>query len=436
MADPAKPQLPEAGSNPRETALARLLAGFVDEEWYLDRYADVAAAGLHPIMHFIRFGLAEGRDPNRFFDSAWYVKHYPDVAASGINPLLHYLQAGAAELRNPHPRFDAAFYAVEYPEGASNPLLYHVRIGHARGYLTERSIDIRNYLTSARAPFRLPRGVTADVVIPVYRGLEETRCCLLSVLADQARPLGRIIVVEDRSPEPDLVAWLRDLATAERIVLLRNKRNLGFAGSANRGMAEAGTADVVLLNSDTEVPRGWLRRLAGQAYAAPRIASVSPFSNNATICGYPDNEGGPLAFGHTLTEIDDACRSVNSARFVDVPTTVGFCMYIRRAALQQVGDLDAERFAEGYGEENDFCLRASAAGWTHRLACDTFVYHKGRVSFGNRTDKLTLRARDKLLERFPDYEYRVARHVGRGAVMPFRFAVTAALLRRSKSTLR
>ena len=99
-------------------------------------------------------------------------------------------------------------------------------------------------------------------------------------------------------------------------------------------MEAAGSRDVVLLNSDTEVPLGWLSRLTAQAYASPRIATVSPLSNNATICTYPGNPGGLIPFGHTLGEIDDVCRTVNAGRWVDAPTTVGFCMYIRRKALR------------------------------------------------------------------------------------------------------
>ena len=62
------------------------------------------------------------------------------------NPLLHYLQMGAAELRNPHPRFDAAYYVGEHPEAAANPLLYHLLLGVARGWLTEKPVDIDEYL--------------------------------------------------------------------------------------------------------------------------------------------------------------------------------------------------------------------------------------------------------------------------------------------------
>ena len=100
-------------------------------------------------------------------------------------------------------------------------------------------------------------------------------------------------------------------------------------------------------------------RLAGHAYATPRVASVSPFSNNATICGYPSIAGGPPAFGLGVAELDAACHAANAGRSVELPTTVGFCMYIRRAALTDIGLFDADTFGHGYGEENDFCVRAA-----------------------------------------------------------------------------
>ena len=418
--------------DPREAELMRVLAGFFDGEWYEARYPDLRAGDIEPLRHFIRHGIAERRDPNRFFNCDWYAEHNPEVRASGVHPLLHYLQTGASALRNPHPHFDASWYVSRHPDAAINPLLYHIRTGQALGFATEKPIDIRDYLPSPHNSLPLPRKVTVDVVIPVYRGLDETQRCLSSVLANTGRPLGRIIVIDDRSPDEHLSAWLRDLAEKRLIDLVRNKRNLGFVASVNRGMAEAGTRDVVLLNSDTEVPPGWLGRLTAQAYAQKRIATVSPFSNNATICSYPADEGGPIALEFPLAEIDDICRTVNAGRAVDVPTTVGFCMYIRRKALQEVGAFDAERFTVGYGEENDFCLRASGLGWQHRLACDTFVYHKGSVSFGDRMNELSGRAMKLIMERYPDYQRDIARHVSLGTVIPFRFAVTGALFRQSK----
>src|SRR5580698_4826751 len=150
---PPRP-LPE---DPREAGLMLAMERFFDAEWYRTRYPDAVATGHAPLRHFIRYGLAEQRDPNPFFDSAWYTEHYADVSAGSMHPLLHYLQAGAVELRNPHPHFDAAWYAGQHPEAAANPLLYHVTTGRALCFPTEKPVDIRDYLLSERRPAPLPR---------------------------------------------------------------------------------------------------------------------------------------------------------------------------------------------------------------------------------------------------------------------------------------
>lgn len=426
--------MPSDSDKPGTTPFADLgeaLNGFFDPDWYLSRYTDIAASGIDPLYHFVNFGAAEGRDPNRFFDGAWYLMHYSDIASSGQHPLLHYLQIGASELRNPHPRFDAVYYVDQHPEAAANPLLYHLLFGTARGWLTEKPISIRDYLPSSVAPPTTPPGVAVDVVIPVYRGLAQTQRCIASVFADPERPAGRVIVVDDRSPEPKLSAWLDMLAAGGRIALVRNRRNQGFVASVNIGIDAAGSNDVVLLNSDTEVGPGWLARLAGHAYATPRVASVSPFSNWATICGYPRVASSPLVFGLSVADIDSACRVANGGRSVELPTTVGFCMYIRRAALADIGLFDVEAFGKGYGEENDFCLRASARGWRHLLACDTFVYHEGSVSFGAGASAAARQGMATLRERYPQYERLVAQHVKLDAAGPYRFAITTELFRRT-----
>jgi GT2 family glycosyltransferase/glycosyltransferase involved in cell wall biosynthesis len=411
--------------------LGEALKGFFDPDWYLSRYPDVADFGGDPLLHFISFGAAEGRDPNRFFDSAWYVAHNPDVASSGQHPLVHYLEVGASELRNPHPRFDAAYYVDQHPEAAGNPLLYHILSGLARGWLTEKPIAIQDYLPSGAMPPVPVSELVVDVIVPVYRGLHQTQRCIQSVLLDRERPTGQVIVVDDCSPEPKLSAWLAALAAEGRIELVRNRRNQGFVASVNIGIEAARGHDVVLLNSDTEVAPGWLMRLAGHAYATPRVASVSPFSNRATICGYPRIDSSPMVFGLGVAEVDDACRAVNGGRSVGLPTAVGFCMYIRRAALADVGTFDVQAFGKGYGEENDFCLRASERGWRHMLACDTFVYHEGSVSFGAGASVAARQGMAKLRERYPHYERLVAQHVKLDAAGPFRFALTLELFRRS-----
>jgi hypothetical protein len=141
--------MPLTPDKPEAMALVDLgdaLSGFFDADWYVSRYPDVAASGTDPTHHYVHYGAAEGRDPNRFFDSAWYLAHYPDVAHSGQHPLLHYLQMGAAELRNPHPRFDAAYYVDQHPEAAANPLVHHLLFGVVA--LADREADRHSGLSA------------------------------------------------------------------------------------------------------------------------------------------------------------------------------------------------------------------------------------------------------------------------------------------------
>ena len=123
--------------------------------------------------------------------------------------------------------------------------------------------------------------------IPVYRGLAATRACLDSVL--RTVPAGtRVIVVDDASPEPALVAAAAAAGrSAAASACSGTRSNRGFPAAANEGMRAAGRRDVVLLNSDTLVPPGWLERLREAAYSAPDIGTVTPLSNDATILSYP-----------------------------------------------------------------------------------------------------------------------------------------------------
>ena len=205
-----------------------------------------------------------------------------------------------------------------------------------------------------------------DVVIPVYGGLEDTRQCVESAIATVDPGWARIVVINDASPEPEITRYLRDLAEHNAdLVLLENEQNLGFTATANRGLQHDLERDVLLLNSDVVVANDWLNRLRIAIYDHGKTGSLSPFANNATICSFPnlckDNE---LLFGLSTGELDRAfAETAAGAEAVRVPTTVGNCMYIRRACVNDVGYFDLERFGRVYVDENDWCQRAEEAGW-------------------------------------------------------------------------
>jgi hypothetical protein len=127
-----------------------------------------------------------------------------------------------------------------------------------------------------------------------------------------------------------------------------------------------------------------------------------------------------------LAALDRLFATANAGRAVDLPTAVGFCMYIRRACLDRVGLFDAGRFGRGYGEENDFCMRAASAGWRSLLAGDVFVYHEGAVSFSDERAVLTVNAGRTLADLHPDYVHKVREFTARDAASALRAAVDGA----------
>lgn len=269
-----------------------------------------------------------------------------------------------------------------------------------------------------------------DVIIPAYRGLGQTRRCLESVLGAPVRGPHEVVVIDDASPEPELSAWLRELAQQGRITLVCHAGNAGFVASVNEGLRLHPDRDAVLLNSDTEVAGDWLDRLAACAARERRAGTVTPFSNNASIASYPRfARRNPLPGGATTASLDALFARANGGRSVDLPTAVGFCMFISRQCLSETGPFDEEAFGRGYGEEVDFCMRASRAGWRHLLAADTFVFHEGEVSFGEGAGAIREKAQRVIDARHGEFQPRLAEFLAREPARPLRRAVDLERLR-------
>lgn len=249
-----------------------------------------------------------------------------------------------------------------------------------------------------------------DIVIPIYRGLEETISCVEAAKGSLHQKNVSLILVDDCSPEEKISLFCLEQSKEEGIRLISNRENLGFVASVNKAM-RSGVSDVVLLNSDTFVCNDWLVRLQAAAYSQADIATVTPLSNNATICTVPSIEScykdGPLS----IAEVDDLAASVNSNVKVEVPTAVGFCMYITRSALDTVGFFDEENFGKGYGEENDFCMRCTQFGLKHFMAQNIFVHHEGEVSFASESTLRKVKAEAVLLELHPEYPQKLENYL-------------------------
>jgi GT2 family glycosyltransferase len=265
-----------------------------------------------------------------------------------------------------------------------------------------------------------------EVVVPVYDGFEALAACLDSLRRTLPRE-AVLQLVDDASPDPRVRPLLERFAADPpcSVELRLQERNLGFVGTVDAAMARA-RGDVVLLNADTVATRGFLERLAACAAADLRIATATPFSNNAEICSFPRFcVANPLP--DDPERIAAACRAAGPPDYPELPTGVGFCMFVRRAALDALGGFDAETFGRGYGEENDFCRRAAGHGWRNVLCDDAYVAHRGGASFAATGHKPGGANLARLVARYPRYNALVADFIARDPLAPRRARIEAAL---------
>lgn len=359
-------------------AIIETISPYFDAIYYLEKNNDVAKAGLDPIRHFVDYGWNEGRNPCGWFHTAYYTSKYP--LPPRTNPFFYFITEGKAKGQKPNPIGMKEWGRPAAPDDvaweAVNPAKHHLN--------TE-----------------------VCVIVPVYKGYADTLATIHSVLSNPQASEFCLLVINDASPEGLLSEKLRDLASKNLFEYLENETNLGFINSVNRGIDAFNEIDIILLNSDTLVYGNWLDRMLAHVRKNPKIATVTPLSNNASICSYPNaNDDNKLALEIPLSSVDQYASVCNSGRHIEIPTGVGFCFFIRRKVIKEIGSLDPG-FGKGYGEENDFCMRVIKAGYLNVLAQDVFVYHSGSVSFAEIKAREYEHGQLRIVNKHPDYLWRV-----------------------------
>ncbi|KTT41155.1 hypothetical protein RSA46_04735 [Pseudomonas oryzihabitans] len=267
-----------------------------------------------------------------------------------------------------------------------------------------------------------PLDRVVDVLIPVYEGRKAALACIDSVLGSRVanRTPMNIIVLDDASTDPALGQALETLAAAGSIELHRRPINLGFIRNMNRGMALHAQRDVLWLNADTLVAGDWLDLLRETAYQNPSAATATPFSNNGELLSFPTPcESYPMPTQDEL-EILNAQAAASAEPSPEVEVGCGFCLYIKRSALADVGPLDELHLKRGYGEETDWCLRAKERGWVHLAAHRVVVAHCGGVSFGSEKLERVAFNNALLRQRYPAADRAFERYRRHDPLRPYR----------------
>jgi len=228
-----------------------------------------------------------------------------------------------------------------------------------------------------------------DVVMCVHNALGDVQAALASIELS-ASDFSRLIIVNDGSDEPT-TRFLQSFSSERQwCTLLENRAACGYTAAANQGLQASTRPFVVLVNSDVVVPARWLQLLKRCVGSSGNLGIVGPLSNAATWQSIPerfDSSGtwaiNEIPSGWTPDDVQALVDSVSERRYPRVQLLNGFCLGIKREVFEKIGYYDEEAFPRGYGEENDFCIRAGQAGFELAVVDDLFVYHGKSKSFGS-----------------------------------------------------
>lgn len=245
-----------------------------------------------------------------------------------------------------------------------------------------------------------------DVVVPVFNALDDVKKCLVSLASYKDGFNVKIIVVNDGS-DSDTTNWLREYCSRDVAFHLIEQENSGYTKAVNVGLRNSKSSYVITQNSDTIVAPGWLKGLVRCMNSVPNVGIVGPLSNAASWQNVPDllSSDGSFAVNElpenlSVNEMARVVASVSKRKYPEVPFVNGFCFMIKRELINAIGYMDEENFPIGYGEENDFCIRASDAGFKLAIADDVYVFHAKSKSFGHdRRKELSRNGSDKLKQK-------------------------------------
>ncbi|KKC26965.1 glycosyltransferase [Sphingomonas sp. SRS2] len=304
-------------------------------------------ASHNPLIDYIRHGReADALDPNLYFSSSWYNSVHADVHAAGMHPLHHYIHHGAVEGRSTGPLFDGAYYRKSHDDVTGDPLRHFLEVGAAEGrvaipisrprYETSderprrfyRHFDIAREEAFLRGLAELPEAAHREaddtlitVVMPAWNRRDRIAAAIRSVLA-QSHKKFELLVVDDGST--DGTAEIAAAFTSDPRVRVIRGAHGGVSAARNLGLAAAAGEIVAYLDSDNSW-KSWFLDVMALFMTSQRI--------DAAYSGIALRDELNQLTGYRGDDFDwDACLAEN---YVDLNA---FCH--RRTLIDQLGMFD------------------------------------------------------------------------------------------------
>jgi GT2 family glycosyltransferase len=377
---------------------------FLDVLWYyrqLDGAHDVTSG----LRHFIVQGDQQGYAPSEEFNATLYLERNQDVAAAGIPPLLHYLTWGINEGRPYFPLAVVATRAVDSSKGETDERTLGAESFTGERYwsLSERLRQKRQEISDtlevavpqivdladpgmAIAGIELPyfKSPKVSILIPAYNESKYTAECITSIVHSKPRVSYEVILADDASPDSSSQAF----KSVAHLKFIRQVSNVGFLRNCNSTFHYCKGQYVLLLNNDAQLMPGALDAMTMVLDDDPEVAAVGPkilYPNGrlqeagCTV----SREGNTVMVGLFS---DPAIPKFNYGRAVQYCS--GAALLIRRDKIGR--HLFDESFLPAYCEDVDLCLKLLSNGNRIIYCPDATVVHHLSVSMNKHSAKRRL----------------------------------------------
>lgn len=231
---------------------------------------------------------------------------------------------------------------------------------------------------------------TVSVVILNWNGRKFLEKFLPSVVANSG---GAEIIIADNASSDDSVSWLKNNYPHLKVIV--NETNWGFARGYNEALKLIDAEYYLLLNSDIEVPPGWIDPLVSLMEKHPEVAACQPkiisyhqpgyFEYAGAAGGFIDRYGYPFCRGRIFTELEKDRGQYDDN--VEVFWATGACLMVRASCYHEVGGMDNDFFA--HMEEIDLCWRLKNAGYKVMATGASEIYHVGGGTLPKKSSRKT-----------------------------------------------
>jgi GT2 family glycosyltransferase/glycosyltransferase involved in cell wall biosynthesis len=345
----------------------------------LERLANVTLLGLRPydempgylarfdvcLMPFLVNATTEAQDHVKFYEYLSRGKPVVATALPELDPYRAHVYVAADH--------DAFIAAVDAALVENDPARRESRVALAKANDWQDRYD-----TIEQAIAEL--WGLLSVVVVTYGNLALTQQCIESLLSNTTHPRFELIVVDNSSTD-GTPEYLQECASRDdRVRIVLNDENRGFAAAVNQGLGLARGDLLVIMNNDLVVPCGWQAPMLRHLNARD-VGLVVAVTNNS------GNESRIAVTYSNLEEMEDFAaerRRTRDGYSFDIRVAMLYCVALRRDVFDKVGLLD-ERFGLGWFEDDDYSHRARLAGFRIICADDAFVHHHGQAAFTSLT---------------------------------------------------